>query len=282
MAIRDILVSLDPSPAGEGRLRLALGLARTHNAHLTAVYAMADGNGGAGVGSAGLGSPVTPSNGDGGPRTVERAEQAEQRFMTEMRIGGVAGEWHLVEDGAKNELVELIKAADLAVLGQQSSEARSEGASRIAPDDVLVDAGRPVLVVPYAGNFPAVGRRVLVAWDGTREATRAVNDALPLIDGAEAVTVVYVGAQEAALERTRPALERVVRHLQHHGVKAQAEETLKGDLAISDLLLSRAADLDADLLVSGAYHHSPLREALLGGVSRELLRHMTVPVLMSH
>jgi nucleotide-binding universal stress UspA family protein len=96
------------------------------------------------------------------------------------------------------------------------------------------------------------------------------------------VTVVHVAAQEAGLGKMRPALERIVRHLERHGVKAQPEEALKGDLAISDLLLSRAADLDADMIVAGAYHHSPLREALLGGVSRELLRHMTVPLLMSH
>jgi nucleotide-binding universal stress UspA family protein len=74
----------------------------------------------------------------------------------------------------------------------------------------------------------------------------------------------------------------VIGHLERHGIQARAEETLRGDLTISDLLLSRAADLGADMMIAGVYHHSKLREALIGGVSRGLLRHMTVPVLMSH
>jgi nucleotide-binding universal stress UspA family protein len=131
------------------------------------------------------------------------------------------------------------------------------------------------------GTFACVGTRVLVAWDGTREANRALHDALPLIGSAEAVTAMHVGTHEADLDHARSRLERVVRHLQRHGVKARPEETLRGSIAISHLL-SRIADLGADMLVAGAYHHSQLRETLLGGVSRDLLDHMTVPVLMSH
>jgi nucleotide-binding universal stress UspA family protein len=145
----------------------------------------------------------------------------------------------------------------------------------------VLAAGRPVVVVPYAGAFETLGKRILIAWDGTREATRALHDALPLFTDSEA-TVVFVGSHERDLEQHRPALDRVVHHLQHHGIVARTEETLRGRLAVSDILLSRAADLAADLIVSGCYHHSPLREALVGGVSRELLEHMTVPVLMSH
>ena len=137
-------------------------------------------------------------------------------------------------------------------------------------------------MVPYAGTFDTVGRRVLVAWDGTREAARAANDALPLLENAEAVTVMFVGARETTLAEHHPSIERIVHHLQRHGIPAKTEETLQGDLRISDVLLSRAADLAVDLIVAGAYHHSQLREALVGGVSRELLDHMTVPVLMSH
>jgi nucleotide-binding universal stress UspA family protein len=136
--------------------------------------------------------------------------------------------------------------------------------------------------LPYAGTFSSVGKRVLVAWDGTREATRAVHDALPLIAAAEAVTVVSVASRESDFERLHRSLERIVRHLERHGLAARAEEDVKTGMTVSDALLSRAIDLDADLIVAGAYHHSKFREALLGGVSRELLDHMTVPVLMSH
>jgi hypothetical protein len=98
----------------------------------------------------------------------------------------------------------------------------------------------------------------------------------------QTATVVFVGSHERDLTQHRPELDRVVHHVHHHGVAANPEETLRGGLAVSDILLSRAADLAADMIVSGGYHHSPLREALLGGVSRELFQHMTVPALMSH
>ena len=179
------------------------------------------------------------------------------------------------------ELIQLATAADLAVLGQYPGN-EPDGVTLLRPDDVMIDIGRPVLVIPCAGTFEGVGRRVLVAWDGTREANRALHGALSLIDAAEAVTVMHVGAQQANLDRDRPWLERIVRHLGRHGTKAQPEESASGGISISEVLLSRAADLGADMIVAGAYHHSPLRESLLGGVRRDLLDHMTVPVLMSH
>ena len=117
---------------------------------------------------------------------------------------------------------------------------------------------------------------MLVAWDGTREANRALHDALPLIGGAEAVTVMYVGTQQADLDRERPRLERVVRHLRRHGVKAQPEESPRGDISISDVLLSRAADLGADMIVAGALSPLPVARDIAWRVSRDLLDHMTV------
>jgi nucleotide-binding universal stress UspA family protein len=263
MAIRDILVTLDSSVPGEVRLRLALALASSRKARLTAAYVL----------------PAPRSAAAGGP---ERAEEIERQFRGELHYRGIEGEWCLLEEGDPTELVESANTVDLTILGQQSSRARADSAGEFAPDAVVVEVGRPILVVPYAGKFEAVGRRPLIAWDGSREAARALGDALPLIEGAEAATVMYIGGSEKQLERAQPALDRVVHHLQRHGIKASGKATRGGDIPTSDLLLSRAADLDADMIVAGAYHHSPIREALLGGVSRELLRHMTVPVLMSH
>lgn len=293
MPISDILVCVDQTRAGESRLNLAFNLARANKSHLTAAYAMADGQRaprrggggglvGAGVASGFAGEPSPGAAVEETMREADAAEEAELRFAAALRQNGIEGEWRLLADGALPQLIELAQSVDLTILGQRPPDARADGAARYRPEDVVVAAGRPVLVVPYAGDFERVGKRVLIAWDGTREANRAVNDALPLLTEAEAATVIFVGAQEAELERTRPALERICGHLQRHGIDAKPEESLKGDLAVSDLLLSRAADLDADLIVSGGYHHSPLREAILGGVSRELLGHMTVPVLMSH
>jgi nucleotide-binding universal stress UspA family protein len=296
MALKDILVGVDPSTAGEGRLKLALNLVQAHKAHITACYIMRAEH--AAPSPIMPGVPVNPGPGiliapEGGPtlgdtvptpispasREAERAEQVEGLFRSELRAHGLGGEWHLLSPGDTAVFIDLAKSFDLTILGQLSPEIRSTG---FRPDEIVIATGRPVLVVPYAGAFDTVGRRALVAWDGTREAARAANDALPLLENAEAVTVMFVGARERALEEHHPSIERIVDHLQRHGIAARAEETLQGDLRISDVLLSRAADLAVDLLVAGAYHHSQLREALVGGVSRDLLDHMTVPVLMSH
>ena len=112
---------------------------------------------------------------------------------------------------------------------------------------------------------------------------RAINDALPVISDAEVVTVMSVRVRVRDLEHHHRPLERIVRHLQRHGIAVRADQTLRGSNSISDVLLSRAVDLSVDLIVAGACHHSPLRDALIGGVSRgDVPPHMTVPVLMSH
>jgi nucleotide-binding universal stress UspA family protein len=293
MALRDILFCIDPATVAEGRLKLALNLAQAHNAHLSTGYIMPEEHGSL-IGTGIAGAPMIPSAGMVGiaetwgagsgalPRAVpaaERADIAEQYFRAELRLRNLHGEWHFFSPGETGAFIELAKTVDLIILGQPSANSGSVG---FRPEDIVVAAARPILVIPYAGSFEGVGRRALVAWDGTREAVRAVNDALPLLENAEAVTVMYVGAQEASLEQHRPSLERITHHLQLHGIDAKAEDTLQGGRAVSDVLLSRAADLAADLIVSGAYHHSPLREALIGGVSRGLFEHMTVPVLLSH
>jgi nucleotide-binding universal stress UspA family protein len=148
--------------------------------------------------------------------------------------------------GDSTELIELAKSVDMTIMSQ-----------------LRMAAGRPVLVVPYAGNFETVGKRILVAWDGTREANRALNDAPPLLEESQSATVMFVGANERELEQHLPAIERIAGHLQRHGVNVVPEGTVRGGLAVSDILLSRAADLAADLIVTGGYHHSQLREALI-------------------
>lgn len=291
MALKDLLVCIDPTTAGDARLKLAFNLARANKAHLAGAYAMPEAETGR-AGPSGFGGVPgmtgladEPSPGGAVSEVFHEAEVAdrvEHRFKDELRLAGIDGEWHILPDDDSADLIELAKSVDLTIMGQRPPSSRSDGAVRYKPDDIVIASGRPVLVVPYAGNFDTVGKRILVAWDGTREANRALNDALPLLVDAESVTVMFVGANERDLEQHRPALERIVCHLQRHGINANREETLRSGLAVSDILLSRAADLAADLIVTGGYHHSQLREALIGGVSRDLLEHMTVPVLMSH
>src|SRR5262245_13461774 len=293
MPLKDLLVCFDRTAAGYARTDLAFNLARASRTYLAGAYVLPEtpvpSSGSVGFGVAPPAGITGPSEGGLGPsgvvsgamREAEASESAEQYFKSKLRLNGLEGEWHLLADGDSAALIDLAKSVDLTIVGQRPPNSDPNGASRFRPEDIVLAVGRPVLIVPYAGTFETVGKRILFAWDGTREASRALHDAMPLFTDAEA-TVVFVGSNERDLAQHRPALERIIDHLHHHGVAVKPEETLRGGLAVSDILLSRAADLAADMLVSGGYHHSPLREALLGGVSRELLQHMTVPVLMSH
>jgi nucleotide-binding universal stress UspA family protein len=298
MDLKDILVCLDPTDAGEARLRLAAAITRSCRAHLSAAYILPEAIPGAPpldgltvappTSEAWMPNPAAitggvPASGEGADTTrgPALAELIEQRFREEMRPDALEGDWHLFGGGESAELTALSQTFDLIVYGQTSPDWRVPVGFR--PEDLIVASGRPLLVVPYAGDFAAgVGRRVLVAWDGTREAARALHDALPLIGKAEAVTLMTVRDDEADFARDAPALARLVQHLSRQGLRASHERTVRGDVPVADLLLSRAADLDIDLIVAGAYHHSQFREALVGGVSRDLLDHMTVPVLMAH
>ena len=298
MGPKDIFVCIDPTDAGEARLRLAASLAREHQAHLSAAFLLPEAIPGAPPRTAGAAMPPTgaawmpqagivaglpaqgvgPGIGAGGE--LEIADIVEQRFRAEVEPHSIAGDWHQFGSGDSAEFIALLTAADLVVLGQTSDDYRLPSGFR--PADVVVDSGRPVLVVPYAGEFDAIGRRVLIAWDGSREAARAVHDALPLIAKAELAVVAGVSMREAQAERAHPSLDRIVRHLGRHGIQARLEDMVASGVPVAELLLSRAADIDADLIVAGAYHHSQFREALIGGVSRGLLDHATVPVLMAH
>ena len=139
-------------------------------------------------------------------------------------------------------------------------------------------SGRPVLVVPYAGRHEGLGSRVLVAWNASREAARAVHDALPLLTRARSVVVLAVDPPD---EDHIPGAD-IAAHLAHHGVHVEARHTVAPDIEVGDELLNLISDLGADLLVMGAYGRSRWREAVFGGATRHILAHMTVPVLMAH
>lgn len=178
------------------------------------------------------------------------------------------------------------RRADLVVVGQADTDSiMPEGPGMLA-QEVLMSVGRPVLIVPQAGRFGDIGRCPLIAWTESREAARALRDALPLLRDAEKVHLLEIGPPRAAEEeiaRRRDGLASLRRYLEAHGLPA-ASEYLPGasDIGDASLILSRAADLGADLLVMGGYGHSRLQELVLGGVTRSILSSMTLPVLMSH
>lgn len=164
--------------------------------------------------------------------------------------------------------------ADMAIIGQPSAD---------GPDHVtelLMMTGRPILVMPRFGSFRSLPRKVMVAWNGSREATRAVFDAIPLLAAAEQVVVLTLDAPSGDHGESPGA--DISLALARHGARVEVMRSTAGDLDVGNALLSRVAEHGADMLVMGAFSRHPLREKALGGATYHVLRHMTVPVLLSH
>ncbi len=276
MPLKDLLVHVGNDPAFTARVDVAINLAAAHDAHLTGIHVLV--------------WPVIPPyiaaqlpaevHEVQGRQLREAADRARATFEERARLGGVRHEWRAVE----GELIETMtlhaRYSDLTVVGQGIDSDEYERGLSALPAELALAVGRPVLIVPRYGTFSRLGERVLVGWNGSREATRAVNDAIPILQRARTVTVLTVDPEREPGRRV-PAAD-ISLHLARHGISAEAASTPAASISVGDALLSYAADLAADLIVMGAYGHSRLRERVLGGVTRYLLQSMTVPVLMSH
>jgi nucleotide-binding universal stress UspA family protein len=276
MGLKDLLVYVDGDPGCDSRVDVAASLAVTHEAHLTGLHAMGWPSF---PGYVGLELPSTFL--DEQRRLLgERAHQAEVRFRERAGRHGIRAEWRVDEGDLVGTVKLHARYADLTVVGQGLDLKDAPGELMFLPEELVLGVGRPVLVVPRYGTFERLGKRVLIAWNGSREATRAVQDALPILERATKVTVLSVDPEGESQPRIPSA--DIALHLARHGIAAEAASTSSVDIGVGNALLSRAADLGADLIVMGAYGHSRMREMVLGGATRHLLQHMTVPVLMSH
>lgn len=274
MAVKDILVHVDNSRACENRIRLASRLAQAFDGHLTGLYVVQRADIPLYV-EAAIPAEILAQAAEA---LEERAQGARKQFESVVGEHTVLSEWRTSEDELTAALTEQIRYVDVAVIGQSDPDDGADVSDGLA-DRVVIESGRPVLVVPYIGAPKRVGDYVIVAWNNSRESARAINDALPILQGAKRVEVVAFDPRAEAYEI---ACADISLHLSRHGVRAEAHAMAVAEIDIGDALLSRAADSGADLIVMGAYGHSRFREVVLGGVTRHLLEHMTVPVLMSH
>ena len=273
---KDILVVIDNAASLGRRLAPAAALAKRFNARLTGFFA--------------TGLPAATSFGDlaSGAQLVDafmaaqrdEAVRAEAVFRQELGRLQLTGDWIWREADITESITSVGRLFDLVVLGQTDPDAASP-LPRVMPEDLVLALGRPILVVPYVGEFTTFDH-VMIAWNGTREAARALYDAMFIIERADAVTVIEVDAPGSPGTPPSHLTDDVLAALKRRGVEAAAEATVTDGTPVADIILSRAADLTADLIVMGAYSHSRLRELVLGGVSRSFLQEMTVPVLMSH
>lgn len=279
MKTRDILVVIENAAVVPQRIAPAAALATRLGARLTGFFAS--------------GYPIMASYGDvsGWSQLVDAYMEAQRReaaaagaaFRQALTQDKLQGEWIFREADETGSAIAEAALYDVIIVGQPNPDASLSGAIGFRPEEIVLSCGRPVIVVPYAGTFSDIGRRVLVAWNGSREAARALYDAMFLMTKAEAVTVIEIDPPAPGIAAPAASAAQVAAALVRRGIVAKPEtETTSGEISVEDLLLSRANDLDADLLVMGAYGHSRMREFVLSGVSRSIFRHMTLPVLMSH
>jgi nucleotide-binding universal stress UspA family protein len=271
MSMKSILVHVDTSPQCDARVALAAAVAKRLDADLSAVFAL---------------PPPDVATWADGPTLIElerelveleaAAVKAEDQFMAVLRKHGLRGRWLLERGAAEICVIRRSRAADLVVLGQRNPD---KPQALDAPENVIMACGRPVLMVPYIGTFPEAGDRPLVAWNDSRESRRALHDALPLMTGRKPATIIWVKPDP---DQGKAAIADISEYLGRRGLKAESELVTNPELTPAEEVLARAADLGANLIVMGAYGHSRAREFVFGGMTRDMLRQMTVPVLMAH
>ncbi len=281
MGYAEILVQTGVKPADVARMSLAADLAQRFGGGLTGAFVtpppiVAGFQAGADFGSGAVGSTVAQLLQDQSVEVARDSAQAEEAFRKAASAGGLRSAFLSVSGAGPAALTALARRADLTVLPSASD---SPGAGPDAPaDHVAMSAGGPVLIVNPEWASGKVGSRILIAWNGSREAGRAVRDAMPFLKTAEKVDVLVVGHEEAA----SGAEDAVPAYLAKHGCKASVLRVATVDQPIGEVLLRNAARLECDLIVMGLYGHTRLQETVLGGASRDVLRHSRTPLLVSH
>jgi nucleotide-binding universal stress UspA family protein len=274
--IKDMVVNLGLG-ANDPASDFAISVADAFEAHVLGVAFVYD--------------PVIPGSVMGGipPEFIEsqrresekKVQQAIARFEQAAKRVGVAYETRTLNAsiaGAADRLGHLARRFDLAIVGQPERERAA--AAEVVDEGVLFDSGRPVIFVPYIQKSGLKLDRVMLCWDGSRAATRAINDAMPFLEKAKQVELVIVSSKAGKANELTGA--DMGQHLARHGLKVEVKRITSPDIDVTSTILSYAADSSADMIVMGGYGHSRLREFILGGVTRGLLETMTVPTLMSH
>jgi nucleotide-binding universal stress UspA family protein len=274
--LKDMLVYL-PGSGGDAAARYAISVGETFGAHVAALTFAFD--------------PVIPASVMGGISAdlIERqrtendkaARAAVEQFDRLSRKAGVSTETRVLSGtlaGSAESFAGLARRFDVSVVPQADP-------NRLAAEDLIVEAalfnsGRPVIVVPYIQKDALKLDRVVVCWDGSRAAARAIGDAMPFLERAKAVDVLIVASDKPKSDETPGA--DIGQHLSRHGIAVDVKRVQRADVDVPNTILSYAADNATDFLVMGGYGHSRLREFILGGVTRGMLQSMTVPVLMSH
>ena len=279
MTYKHVIVNADGDKAFEKRAAFAAGIAESLGTGVTAVYAR--------LPNPAMAASVWPAlpESDVMDRLTEahEAEIAAQiatlKPVFEKAAGSVAADWLELHGERAASMVVAAQAAGLVVLSQPDHDDPMNYLGRESVSEIVMRCGRPVMFHPYIDAKPTF-ERILIAWDGSRESVRAMNDATPFMNGAH---VLFLTADEGGPESATVDRDRLKAYAEAHGATATVDRHGGGGtIRVSDIVMSRAADFGADLVVMGGYSHSRLRELVLGGTTREILEQMPVPVMMSH
>jgi nucleotide-binding universal stress UspA family protein len=275
--MKDIVVNLCVGRSRDVTTDFAVSVAATFKAHL--------------AGMAFLYEPLIPAGDMSGipvdiidmmRRENERAAKAAaSKFDDAVRGTALSADMRVLdatEAGAPHIFAEVARRFDLSIVAQPDPD--TPGPGDPMAEAVLFQSGRPVLIVPYIQRGGLTLDRVLVCWDGSRNAARAVGDAMPFIIRAKATEIVIVTNEDAKSDEMPGA--DIAHHLARHGADVEVKRIVSTETDVAGTILSHAADVSADFLVMGGYGHSRLREFVLGGATRGILASMTLPTLMSH
>jgi nucleotide-binding universal stress UspA family protein len=275
--IKDLVVNLSVREQRSVAADYAVSLAAAHEAHVSGVAVAFE--------------PVIPGALMGGlpsdaiemgrAESRKSADDAIARFQKSAELAGLSFDTRKLEStlvGAADLFGQIARRYDLSVVAQPEPD-------KMSGEDMVVEAalfqsGRPVIIVPYIQRSGHTVERVLVGWDGSRTAARAIGDAVPFLSRAKKIDVVIVATERARRDEITGAA--MGRHLARYGLEVEVKRLVADDTDVANTILSYAADVSADFMVMGGYGHSRLREFILGGATRGILESMTVPVLMSH
>jgi nucleotide-binding universal stress UspA family protein len=277
MGYKTIVVSLNDVDRAEVVLNAATLIATRQEAHLIGLYVIP-----AVQVYPAIAMQITPEIMDSQRQFYEdRASEVKALFDKVTSAAGISAEWHQMDSQGSiiaDAVIAYARNVDLVVAGQVDPD----GEAMVEVDMIerlLLESGRPVLVIPSAGKFDEIGQEVTVAWNAKREASRAVFDALPLLKQSKKTTILCVNPDE---DEDGIAGTEIATTLARHGVNVEVQRSVVRDISVGDEILARISDSGSDLVVMGGYGKSRMREFLFGGASRDILHHMTVPVLISH
>lgn len=280
MALKSLVVFVEPSSLGESRVRYAVKLALRHHAHLIGVF-------------------IVPKAWDSEPSDsyvrgaeairsmLARHEAAERRtlqrasdsFAQAAGHSDFTSEFRVIRDGDAGDLAKVNSLhSDLVIVGHPLPGGLPKPWS---PERMLIATGIPFLIIPKEWQSDHVATNVLLAWNASREARRAISDALPILMAARSVTVVVVDPDKTNAHGEEPGAD-IAHFLSRHGVAAHVEQLRSNGTTVADTILDFAKRDKSDLIVLGAYSHSRTREILFGGVTRSLLQLVAIPTLIAH